>query len=618
MTKDSTAAAKRSRWTLLPSPLATVAALVYLFLYTPIIVLIVLSFNASRFSTIWAGFTWRWYVVAFRDAELIAALRTSLIVALAATLIATSIGTAAALALARYQPRLKRAAEALIFMPVIIPEIIIGFATAAFFGVVGVALGVGTVIAAHVAFSISYAVFVVRARVAGLDSTLEQAAMDLGATHWQAFRRVTLPMIMPGVISAALLVFTVSLDDYLITSFVAGPGATTLPLKIYSMVKTGVTPEINAISGVLLVATVILVLVAERISAGRLRTWQKAAGAAALLLLAGFAIGGGRSKPSGGELNVFIWSNYLPDSVVHEFEQEYHARLNVELYDSNEALLAKLQSGGASYDIIVPSDYMVTVLTQQGLLQELDRDRLTNFPNLDPKLAGLPFDPQNRYSAPYLWGTTGIGYRRDKVTGPVEGWAIMWDAKYKDRLAMLDDMREVMGAALKYQGKSLNDTDQQDIESAARLLEQQKPLIRAYDSGGFDQLLLSGDAWIVQGYNGQIAKAMSENPSIAYSIPKEGCTVAVDNMCIPRNSPNPGLAVEFMNFVLRASVAAEIANATGYSSPNLAARAFIRPELLANRAIYPLPEDLDRCEFIRDLGQTTITYDRYWTEIKSK
>jgi spermidine/putrescine transport system permease protein len=171
---------------------------------------------------------------------------------------------------------------------------------------------------------------------------------------------------------------------------------------------------------------------------------------------------------------------------------------------------------------------------------------------------------------------------------------------------------------LKYEGKSLNDTDPADVEGASKLLEQQKPLIRAYDSGGFDQLLLSGDAWIVQGYNGQIAKAMLENPSIGYSIPKEGCTVAVDNMCIPKNAPSPTLGIEFVNFVLRAEVAAEIANATGYSSPNLVARAYIRPELLGNRAIYPLAEDLERCEFIKDLGQTTTVYDRYWTEIKSK
>ncbi|HYL99518.1 MAG TPA: extracellular solute-binding protein [Blastocatellia bacterium] len=600
------------------SLLALTATAVYAFLYAPILILVALSFNSSRFSTIWQGFTLKWYALAFRDSELIGSLRVSLVVALSAAAVATAIGTAAALALGRNRFRMKRAAETLVFMPVIIPEIIVGFATAAFFGFAGVALGVSTVIATHVAFSISYVVFVVRARVAGLDPSMEEAAMDLGATPWQTFSKITFPMILPGVISAALLVFTISLDDYLITSFVAGPGATTLPLKIYSMVKTGVTPEINAISGVLLAVTLVLVIVSERVASGKLSRWHRAAAAGALVLLASFAIGGRAHTPGGGELNVFIWSNYLPDDVIKQFEDQYHAHVNVELYDSNEALLAKLQSGAVDYDIVVPSDYMVKVLREQGLLQQVNRDSLTNFSNLDPKLVGLPFDPQNEYSAPYLWGTTGIGYRKDKVTGVVDSWAIMFDARYKDRLAMLDDVREVFGATLKLEGESLNDTNPDDIARAAELLKRQKALLRAYDSGGFDQLLLSGDAWIVQGYNGQIAKAMIENPNIGYVLPKEGCTVAVDNMCIPSKAPHAALANEFMNFVLRARVAADIANATGYSSPNLAARAFIRKDLLDNPAVYPSAAALQKCEFITDLGPAVTVYDRYWTEVKSQ
>ena len=600
------------------SALGVATGLVYVFLYTPIAVLIILSLNSSRFTTVWTGFTWRWYRVAFQDRELIASLRTSLIVAFSATALATIIGTSAGLALARYRLTLRRAAEALVFMPVIVPEIIIGFATAAFFGLGGIGFGLGTVIAAHVAFSISYVVFIVRARAASLDQSLEEAAMDLGATPRQAFFKVTLPMIMPGVVSAALLVFTISLDDYLITSFVAGPGGTTLPLKIYSMVKTGVTPEINAISGVLLVATIVIVLAAERISAGGVSRLHKFGAVAAFLLLAAFAVGGRQSAAAGDQLNVFIWSNYLPESVIKDFEHRFHAKINVELYDSNEALLAKLQSGGASYDIVVPSDYMVKVLTEQDLLREIDRDQLTNFSNLDPKLLALPFDPDNRYSAPYLWGSTGIGYRRDKIPGQVDSWSALWDPKYRDHVAMLDDAREVLGAALKYLGKSLNSTNPDDLAAAARLLEKQKPLVKAYDSGGFDQMLLSGDAWIVQGYNGQIAKAMLENPAIAYAIPKEGCTVSVDNLCIPRGASHPELAAEFINFVLEAKVAADIANSTGYSSPNLAARAMIRPELLSNPAVYPPAEALQRCEFITDLGPAVALYDRYWTEVKSR
>ena len=589
-----------------------------MFLYAPIVVLVFLSFNNSRFSTIWRGFTWHWYALAWRDAELIGSLRASLIVGFITTIVATIIGTAAAIALARHRVKLKRAVEGLIFIPVIIPEIVIGFATAGLFGLLGFAFGLSTIVAAHVAFSISYVVFIVRAKLVGLDPSLEEAALDLGATRWQAFLKVTLPLILPAVISAALLVFTLSLDDYVITSFVAGPGFATLPLKIYSMVKTGVTPEINAISTVLLAVTMLLVLVSERIASGRHSRWTIGAAASGLALLAVFALGGQAHRARGGELNVFIWSNYLPDNVIAEFERRYDAKLNVELYDSNEALLAKLQSGGASYDIVVPSDYMVTVLREQGLLQELNRDALTNFSNLDPQFVGLPYDTANLYSIPYMWGTTGIAYRKDKVDAPVESWAALWDTRYKDRIAMLDDVRETFGAALKLLGKSDNSADAGEIQAAARLLMEQKPLVKAYDSGGFDQMLLSGDAWLAQAYSGQIAKAIAENPTIAYVIPKEGCTIFCDNICVPRNAPHRELAHEFINFVLEAKTAADIANGTGYSSVNKAARASIRPELLTNEAAYPPRESLERCEFIRELGEAINIYDRWWTEIKSK
>lgn len=577
-----------------------------------------LSFNASRFNTVWRGFTWHWYALAWQDSELIASLRTSLVVGFITTILATAVGTAAAIALARYRIKFRRGIEGLIYLPVIIPEIVIGFATAGLFGLLSISFGLSTIIAAHVAFSISYVVFIVRAKLSSIHPSLEEAALDLGATQWQTFLRVTLPLIRPAIVSAALLVFTLSLDDYVITSFVAGPGSATLPLKIYSMVKTGVTPEINAMSTVLLVVTMLLVLVSERMSSGRKTRWTKVAAGFGVALLVLFAIGGQSHKAKGGELNVFIWSNYLPDGVISEFEDRYDAKLNIELYDSNEALLAKLQSGGALYDIIVPSDYMVTVLKEQGLLQELNRDVLSNFSNIDPQFAGLPYDEANQFSIPYMWGTTGIAYRKDKISDSVDSWSALWDARYKDRIAMLDDVRETLGAALKRLGKSENSTDPVEIQAAAELLMEQKPLVKAYDSGGFDQMLLSGDAWIAQAYSGQIAKAIIDNPAIGYVIPKEGCTIFVDNMCIPRNAAHKELAHEFMNFVLEARAAADIANGTGYSTVNLAARPLIRPELLTNEAGYPPRDALERCEFIRELGPVISVYDRWWTEVKSR
>ncbi len=603
---------------LLPSALSSITGLVFLFLYAPIFVLIILSFNRSRFSTVWQGFSWHWYQLAFKDSELIASLRMSLIIAFITTLIVTVIGTMAALALARYRIRFQQATEGLIYLPVIIPEIVIGFATAGLFGLLGIRFGVSTVVAAHVAFAIAYVIFIVRARIAGFDPRLEEAAMDLGAPPLQTFFRVTLPIILPGIISAALLVFTISLDDFVITSFVAGPGASTLPIKIYSMVKTGVTPEINAISTILLVVTVLLVFLSDRLATGKASKWSLGAGAMAAALLIFFAVGGQSQNASGGQLNIFIWSNYLPESVIREFEQRYNAKLNVELYDSNEALLAKLQSGGANYDIIVPSDYMVTVLRGQGLIDEINLDAITNFSNLDSQFTGLPYDPKNQYSVAYMWGTTGIAYRKDRIAEPPDSWAALLNEKYRDRIGMLDDVREPLGAMLKYLGNSLNSKNPDEIAAAAALLINQKPLVKAYDSGGFDQSLLAGDMWLTQAYSGQIAKAMLDNPNIGYFVPKEGCTIFVDNLCIPRVSERKDLALLFINFVLDQRIAAEIANGTGFSSPNRAARALIRAELLTNAAAYPPPEALERCEFIEELGEAVSLYDRYWTEIKSK
>jgi spermidine/putrescine-binding protein len=183
---------------------------------------------------------------------------------------------------------------------------------------------------------------------------------------------------------------------------------------------------------------------------------------------------------------------------------------------------------------------------------------------------------------------------------------------------MLDDVRETFGAALKLLGNSENSTDPQEIRAAAQLLIEQKPLVKAYDSGGFDQMLLSGDAWIAQAYSGQIAKAILDNPAIGYVIPKEGCTIFVDNMCIPRAAAHKELAHEFINFVLDARAAADIANGTGYSSVNLAARPLIRAELLTNEAAYPPRDALERCEFIRELGSVISVYDKWWTEVKSR
>ncbi len=244
----------RSRW------LTVHGVMTYLFLYLPIVILIVFSFNASRYVGVWRGFTLQWYRALFTNEAIGAALRNSLIVAAASAFIATVLGTMVAIGLERYRFRLRALVDGLLYLPIIIPDIAMAVMLLLFFVLSRISLGLWTIIIAHVAFNISYVALVVRARLAYFDVSLEEAAQDLYANEWQTFRRVTLPLLMPGIIGGGLLAFTLSLDDFVITFFVAGPGATTLPLRVYSMIKLGVTPEINALSALMLVVSVVLVL----------------------------------------------------------------------------------------------------------------------------------------------------------------------------------------------------------------------------------------------------------------------------------------------------------------------------------------------------------------------
>jgi spermidine/putrescine transport system permease protein len=241
---------------------------VYAFLYVPIFILILYSFNRSKQTAAWEGLTLDWYERLFRNDLILRAVKNSLVVATLTTVVSTVVGTLVALALARYEYKGKAATQAALYLPVVTPEIVVGAALVTFFGVVEFRLSLWTVVIAHIAFCVSYVAIVVRARLAGFDRSLEEAATDLGAGPVDVFRRVTLPLIMPGIVAGALLAFTLSIDDYVITSFVAGVGATTLPLQIYSMLKVGVTPEVNAVSTLLLVVTVVLIAIAQRLQQG--------------------------------------------------------------------------------------------------------------------------------------------------------------------------------------------------------------------------------------------------------------------------------------------------------------------------------------------------------------
>jgi spermidine/putrescine transport system substrate-binding protein/spermidine/putrescine transport system permease protein len=597
-----------------PSALALLSLLVYAFLYAPLAVLVVFSFNAGRLAATWQGFTLSWYLGLLGDRQILFALRNSLLVAFLATSLATLVGTAAALALQRHAFRRRAAFDALVTLPIVVPEIVLASSLALLFGALRLRLGLVSVVLAHVGFSLSYVVIVVRARLAGFDRGLEEAARDLGAGAWRSFLHVTLPGIAPGVLAAALLVFALSIDDYVITSFVAGVGSTTLPIQIYSMVKSGVSPAINAVSTLLLVATSLLLVAAQRLEEGGGRRAALPGLLGLFVLLFPFLTA---SPDTGGRvLNLFIWSNYIAPETIHEFERRFDAHVNVDLYDTNEALLAKLESANVAYDVICPSNYPAQVLIERQLLRPLDRSALPHLKNVDPGFLGWDFDPGNRYTTPYFWGVTGIGYRRSKV-GAIDSWAALFDPRYAGRILMLDDPRETFGAALKWQGFSMNATDPVLLRRAQALLIAQKPLVRAYNSSNFEDVLLAGDVWLEQGWNGQIARAMEQDKDIGFVIPKEGAATYLDSLAIPKGAPHPELAHAFIDFTLEAKVAAEICRTMKYSSPNRAGVALLPPAIRDNPVIFPTSAERARLEVLRDLGPATVLYERLWTEVKT-
>jgi spermidine/putrescine transport system permease protein len=596
--------------------LGTLAAATYLFLYAPLLVLVVFSFNRGRLSASWDGFTLEWYARLAANPPLLASLRNTLVVALATTALATGLATAGALAFHRHAFRRRSALEAAIVLPMVVPEIVLAGSLLLLFAALGLRLGFLTLVLAHVGFSVSYAVVVVRARLAGFERALEEAAMDLGAGPWRTLLHVTLPAIAPGVLAAALLVFALSVDDYVVSSFVAGVGSTTLPLHVYSMVKSGVSPEINAASTLLLVATSLLLFAAWRLEQGRrIATSLPPALAGLLLLSAPFLAGGARASAE-RELNLYIWSGYIAPETVRRFEERHGVRVNLDLYDSNEALLAKVQAGNAGYDVLCPSNYIVEILLQQRLLRPLDHSALPNLVNVDPRFLDRPFDPGNRHSVPYVWGTAGIGYRRSRA-GRVDSWAAMWDPRFKGRILMLDDARESLGAALKWKGHSLNTTAREPLELARRLLVEQKPLVRTYNTSNYEDILLSGDVWLAQGWSGQFARAMDQDPDIDYVIPREGSSLFLDNLVIPADAPHPELAHAFLDYVMEPAVAAEICATMRYSTPNRAALALLPEHVRRNPATFPPADALARAELIVDIGEATVLYDRLWTEVKA-
>jgi spermidine/putrescine transport system substrate-binding protein len=319
-------------------------------------------------------------------------------------------------------------------------------------------------------------------------------------------------------------------------------------------------------------------------------------------------------------LRIFIWEEYIDPEVYRLFERQFGAKVIEDNYGSNEDMRAKLQAGGAVYDLVVPSDYMVTLLRKDGLLLPIDLSRIPNLKHLAARFRDPPYDPGHRYSVPYQWGITGIGYNQSQVIPPPTGWADLFEPAriepYKNRISMLNDMREVIGAALVALGHSPETTNPQHLAQAQALLQQQKSFLAKYDSESFEDSLASGETVLAQGWSGEIAMAQAQNPDIAFVIPAEGTFAFVDNWAIPKGTRQKELAEEFINFVLRPEISAMIVNHARYASVNEAARSLIKPEIL-NGPSYYWPED-GKLWWLHDFDDAGRLYERVWLELKGR
>lgn len=558
--------------------------LMIIFFYLPIAYMIIFSFNDGKSLTSFTGFSLHWYQHMLESQDMMEALYTTFSVALLATFISTVAGTIAAIGLSKSKKVIRGLMEQVNNLPMMNPEIVTAIGFMLLFITFKVEKGYMTMLLAHIAFCIPYVMLSVMPKIRQLDPNLADAAMDLGATPWQALRKVIVPQITPGIISGGLIAFTMSIDDFIISYFVTGGGVKNLSIIVYTMSKR-VNPSINAISTcMVLIITVALVIInlapvlsAKRRKKEEIRKRRVLPGvlvAAALVVVIVIVKFGGEEKErpfEGQTLYLYNWGEYTGENILRDFEEETGATVVQESFDSNEQMYIKV-ANQEPYDVLVPSDYMVQRLIDEDLLQKLDKSKLTCMDKLADAVKGLPYDPQNEYSVPYFWGTVGIVYDKTKVEIrdlEAEGFGIFLDEKYKGDVYLYDSERDAFMMALKDLGYSMNTTSEKEIQEAYDWLVQ---CVETMDAEIVTDEIIDNMA---QGrkalgliYSGDATYVMEENENMGYYMPDTGTNLWSDAMVIPKNAKNPELAHAFINYASDYDGAYDNSSYVGYTSAN--------------------------------------------------
>ena len=653
-----------------------VSALIYLFLYAPLLVMIVFSFNAGQSTSVLDGFSLRWYSELFSNATLMECFKNSLILAVLSAIIATTFGTVAALGIYRIKNKhFSNTLKTVNNIPMMNPDIVTGVSLMLLFvfvgGVIGTTskVGFGTLLIAHITFNIPYVILNVLPKLRSTDRSLYDAARDLGCTGTQAFFKAVLPQIVPGVLSGLLMAFTLSFDDFVISYYTSGPDYVTLPVYIYSLVKKTIKPNIYALYSIIFV-TILLLLIGYNLLQndaeqkknrhGKKSRGDRIAKIVAVVLLiaivAGFCLGyafrkevydtvdkealtGDYSeqanpflKYSNITLNVYNWGEYISDGsddsldVIAAFENLTGINVNYVTYESNEVMYSKITSGSVSYDVIIPSDYMIERMAKEGLLRELDFEIVTNYDNIDDQYKGLFFDPECKYSVPYSIGMVGMIYNGTVVDGRPDSWNLMWDEKYAGQILNFNNPRDGFAVAQFLLGLDINSDDKSEWDRAKDKILEEKSVLQGFVMDEVFNKMESGNAAIAPYYAGDFLTMYDANNDLNFVYPKEGTNIFVDAMCIPTCCQNYEAANLFINFMLEEEVAVANAEYICYASPSTTVRANEEyRECMADMhedweyILYGAMDSDDIfTEYYHDLPEETRTYyDSLWKEIKS-
>lgn len=589
------------------------------FLLAPLVVLIVYAFNDSRQVTVWEGFSLKWFAETVRDRDLWFAIRNSLVIAGLNALVSTGLGTMSALALGRYAFRGRRLFSNLLYLPVILPEIILGIALLVLFVLLDLPRGFLTVLIGHVTFSFPFVALLVLARVQALDRSQEEASLDLGASPWQTFRCVLLPPLAPALVSGILFSFTISLDDFVITFFTTGPEVTTLPLKVYSMVKFGLTPAINVISTLLIIFTLVSLIAVNWLQqTGTRQRWGMRLGSTMVIILAVLLIVSLISERRQSNLILATWGDYIDQNILDDFEAKTGIHVILSYYSTNEEMLAKASFGKPGIDIVVPSSYMVEILKKQELIAQIDFGRIPNARYIDERFRHLPYDRSGRYYIPYAYGLTGLVYNSAQIRETVDSWRILWDERYRGKILMFDDMMEGFHLAHRMLGFRLADADIAHLDAALNLLQQQRPLLRKYESNLINEMLSSGEVVLAQNWNGKVLRLNREHPEFKFVVPKEGTLMFIDNMCLLKTAPHPDAAHRFLNFLLEPENASKNMQTILYAMPHPEARTLLPADLQNNSTMFPPLGNLSGLDVMPDLGPFLPEIQSRWVRLKSR